>query len=113
MCFASDVQPENRHKHKNSKSRRIFRRDLLCQKGRDEYGGSVLLKLLAIDPKPQGGVRDEVNLLAVHGVIAVVQLGRIVLFDHLVIACSLKTDTFDIFERNVLDCVGDSEPIVA
>ena len=72
-----------------------------------------MLKLFAVDPETERGVRDIIDLFAFYGVVAVVQLGRIVLLDHLVIACSLEADAFDLLERDVLDRVGDGEPAAA
>ena len=67
------------------------------------------LKFFTVDPQPQRGVRDVINFFAAYGVIAVVQLFRIIFFRQLVIACAQEADSLNFRLRNLLYSVGDGE----
>ena len=56
------------------------------------YSLIILSKLFFIHPQPQRGVGDIIDFFAVHGVIAVVQLFRIIFFRQLVIACAPEAE---------------------
>ena len=66
-------------------------------------------EFLAVDPQPQRGVGDIIDFFAVHGVIAVVQLFRVIFLCQLVIACAPEADAFDLLLGNFFHGVGDGE----
>ena len=71
-----------------------------------------LVEPLAVDPEAEGGVGDEVDFFAVHGIVAVGELRGIVLRRHLVVVRRLEADALHLFLRDVLHAVGDGEASV-
>ena len=82
------------------------------RRGRLAPANASGVELLAVDPEPERRVRYEVYLLAVDGVVAVLQLRGVVLGRHLVVVGRLEPDALDFLARDVLHAVGDREASV-